>query len=43
LQALTGDALPGDWTAERSVLVGTGREPVPDDYADLRARLPAFS
>ncbi|SFC76719.1 hypothetical protein SAMN04487968_11123 [Nocardioides terrae] len=42
VRALSDDALPRDWSAETAVLVGTGREPVPDEHAELRSRLPAL-
>lgn len=43
IEALVGRSLPADWGQEQSVLIGTGREPVPQDAQDLSAVLPAFS
>jgi hypothetical protein len=42
VEALVGSALPADWTDERTVLVGTGRLPAPDELGELAGRLPAL-
>ena len=42
VEAIVGDPLPAGWSDERAVLVGTGREPVPDEHGHLRGRLPAL-
>lgn len=41
VEALAG-SFPEGWTAERVVLVGTGRDPVPDGLGELADRLPAL-
>jgi hypothetical protein len=43
VEAIVGQSLPEPWTDEQAVLVGTGRLPPPDEAAQLRHRLPAFS
>jgi hypothetical protein len=40
IEALIGQPLPGEWTDEDAVLIGTGRAPVPAELAGL---LPALS
>jgi hypothetical protein len=41
IEALAGD-LPGDWPVEDAVLIGTGRQPVPDGLGAVADRLPAL-
>lgn len=43
IEALIGEPLPSQWSAEQAVLIGTGRLPVPDEVGELARRLPAFS
>jgi hypothetical protein len=43
VEAIAGGALPQEWDDIRAVLVGTGRQPVPEGLGQLAERLPAFS
>jgi uncharacterized protein (TIGR03083 family) len=42
IEALAAGSLPGEWTDEQAVLIGTGRVPVPHDAAEIGARLPVL-
>jgi hypothetical protein len=42
VEALLGESFSESWSDTTATLVGTGREPVPDDAAHLASRLPAL-
>ncbi|HLI25398.1 MAG TPA: maleylpyruvate isomerase N-terminal domain-containing protein [Acidimicrobiales bacterium] len=42
VEALAEEPLPGEWTDEQAVLIGTGRLPVPAEAATLSSRFPVL-
>ncbi|QIX27326.1 hypothetical protein ncot_12480 [Nocardioides sp. JQ2195] len=42
IEALVGEPLPTGWTDLEATLIGTGREPVPEDGGAIRDRFPAL-